>query len=148
MDKIIRMRDFKRNLSVESEADMSGDEYSDTLQDHVYNAAAEDRLIKGIFESAHVLERCPEIVEVCILPCGSKKAISTDIQHKLIRAFCLEHDIKIIELASAYFSDMIKAQRTKTPDSSDMDCVLITSKTFTEDIEIDGKENNENEKFG
>lgn len=34
----------------------SGDEGSDTLQDHVCLAEKEDRLIQGIFESAHVLE--------------------------------------------------------------------------------------------
>lgn len=34
----------------------SCDEYTDTFQDVVYLAEKEDRLIKGIFNAAHVLE--------------------------------------------------------------------------------------------
>lgn len=92
--------------------------------------------------------RCPEIVEVCILPSGSKQVISTDIQHKLIRAFCLEHDIKIVVLAKTYLNDMFKAQRSKVVENSDMDCVLITSKPFIEEVETDEIDSDQNEKFG
>lgn len=140
------MKDFRRNTSVDSDTDMSGDECIDTLQDLVYLANKEGRLVKGVFESAHVLELCPEIVDVCILPCGPSENISTHIQQKLIEAYCWENDIKIMETNDICFTSN---ERNKTGDSNNIECVLITSKPYKDELEADDNSADDlNEKFG
>ncbi|XP_060598985.1 growth arrest and DNA damage-inducible protein GADD45 gamma-like [Ruditapes philippinarum] len=140
------MRNYKRDMSVDSDADMSGDECNFTFQDSVYLAEQEDRLIKGLFEAARVLEMCPDIVETCILPSGKSQDISTHIQHKLIEAYCWENDIQIVELDHAEFQHTIKVQRNKSMDLSTIECVLITSKPVED--ELDGTCTEMDENFG
>ncbi|XP_053394645.1 growth arrest and DNA damage-inducible protein GADD45 gamma-like [Mercenaria mercenaria] len=143
MDKIITMKDYRRNISVDSDTDMSGDECTDTLQDLVYIANKEGRLVKGVFESAHVLELCSEIVELCILPRGPSQNISNHIQHKLIEAYCLENDIKIIEIND--FSNMGTCmQRNKSIDSNGIECALVTTKPFREELEANDNDYHDN----
>ncbi|XP_045158929.1 uncharacterized protein LOC123524651 [Mercenaria mercenaria] len=145
MDNILKMRDYKRNTSIDSDFDMSVDECTETFQDLVYLAEKEDRFIKGLFESAHVLEMCPEIVNICILPSHN---ISTHIQHKLIEAYCWENDIQVIELDQADFNHTIKVQRNKLMDFTPIECVLVTSKPVKDVLELDEIHNEVDENFG
>lgn len=71
-------------------------------------------------------------MKLCILPSGPSRNISTHIQHKLIEAYCLENDIKIIEIND--FNSM-SIHRNKTIDTNGIDCALVTSKTYHEEIE-------------
>lgn len=106
-------------------------------------------MIKGIFLCAHVLETCPEIVEICIIPSGYLHCLSTDIQHKLIRAYCWENDIKIVEVVQNEFNRLTKSQqRSKSTESSNVDCILVTSKTFEESVETVGERDEYLEKYG
>ncbi|KAL4236766.1 hypothetical protein ACF0H5_005151 [Mactra antiquata] len=150
MDKIlITMKDYRRNISVDSDADMSGDEYTETFQDLAYLAEKEDRLVTGIFESARVLELCPEIVDMCVLPSCKGQDISSHIQQKLIQAFCWENDIHIVELDREEFSDLVKSPRSKSETSNCVECILLTSKPLNEvDIEADDIEDNLRQDFG
>ncbi|XP_060598997.1 growth arrest and DNA damage-inducible protein GADD45 gamma-like [Ruditapes philippinarum] len=141
MDKIITMKDYRRNISVDSDTDMSGDECTETFQDLIYIANKEGRLVKGVFEAAHVLELCSDIVKLCILPSGPSRNISTHIQHKLIEAYCLENDIKIIEIND--FNSMC-IHRNKTIDTNGIDCALVTSKSFQEEVEANQNEYKDN----
>lgn len=129
-------REYRRNTSVDSNVEMSGYECSDTFEGFVYLAGKEDRLTTGIFESAHILEMCPEVVDICILPSDKGQNSSTLIQHKLIQAYCWENDIQILELDQAEFSQATKMHRSKSTESTPIECFLISSKPVNE-LEID-----------
>lgn len=90
--------------------------------------------------------RCPDIVDVCILPSGTSQSTTTRIQHKLIAAYCWENDIQIVELAD--FNKIFTELRSKSVNNGDIECALITSKTFVNDIETDEFESDLNENFG
>lgn len=89
--------------------------------------------------------RCPEIVDVCILPGGPNENIATHIQHKLIEAYCWENDIKIVETDTIYCTNN---QRSKSMDCNGIDCILITSKPYREELEADDASNEFLENFG
>ena len=71
--------------------------------------------------------RCPDVVQLCVLPNAKNDNISVHIQHKLIEAYCWENEIKVIKLDPAHFKTNIKVSRNKTLDQSDLECALVTS---------------------
>ncbi|KAL4236765.1 hypothetical protein ACF0H5_005150 [Mactra antiquata] len=149
MDKIIKMKCYNRNISIDSDTDMSGDESVDTLIDVTHQAEMEDRLVKGIFKCAHVLEMYPEIVEMVILTAGKSDNIAARIQHKLVNAFCLENDIRIMEVDQPYFTSVLKSLKSKSDQNNDVGCLLITSESIKEkDFEMNNDGEDVYEKFG
>lgn len=113
-------------MSVESESEMSSDDCVETIDDVVNLAMKEYRLTRGIFKCAYVLERYPEIVSLCLLPNLSTVQIGTIIQHKLIEAYCLENEIRIVHVDNAKLASFVK-QCNKTSEHLDVDCILVTT---------------------
>lgn len=69
-----------------------------TLSKVLVRAKNDDRLVCGVFECAHHLEKNPDNAMVCILPAVAPNLISISIQHKLIEAYCLENSIQVLKV--------------------------------------------------
>lgn len=102
-----------------------------------------------IYDLFLFISRCPEVVDLCILPNGKGQDISLHIQHKLIQAFCWENDIEIVELDQEEFGGLTKSPRSKSEAASGVECILVTSKPLSEvEIEADDIEDGLREDFG
>lgn len=122
---IAAMITYTRNISLESESETSSDDCFETVEDILVRALKEDVVTRGIFKCAHVLETCPEIVCLCVLPNLSSMHIGTVIQHKLIEAYCWENEIEILKMDNARFMSFVKGH--KSSDSADVGCFLVTT---------------------
>lgn len=146
------MKAYNRNMSLDSDIESSGDEGLDTCYEQMlYQAVKEDRLTRGVFECAQVLETNPELVTVCVLPVDKSSDISVHIQHKLIEAYCWENDIEVIKLTSTEFSKIASMPRSKGSDLTGSDvaeCVLVSSKKLPEPTEVDDELDEEFDNFG
>ncbi|XP_069127410.1 growth arrest and DNA damage-inducible protein GADD45 alpha-like [Argopecten irradians] len=78
-------------------------EVSRSLEKLLRDAQADHRLTTGVYNSAEMLQRCPDQVMLCILPdSGPGHDVTIDIEHTLIEAHCWENDVTVLKVGNAH----------------------------------------------
>ncbi|KAK3091996.1 hypothetical protein FSP39_024326, partial [Pinctada imbricata] len=73
----------------------------EAVKEVLLQALGENRITYGVYACAKELEISPETVMLCVLPHADQvHDVAIHIQHTLMEAYCLEHDIQILKVST------------------------------------------------